>query len=217
MAGGTLADILQQPVAAAVQIVHRDDVRTAVQHLQHGGRRGHTRGECESGRAALEIGDRRLKRVTCRIGRPRILVALVNARAGLNVGGRRINRRHHGARQRVRPLSTVDGPGGELLVARFGFHRFHTRRRNQLSRSIRVTNPMNSPSFTTMTTMPRLNISMSWATGASTGTVTSPLSMALVTGSLKCCGFSNTSSRISSSSTMPTIFPSCMTGSWDTS
>ena len=78
VAGRALADVLQQAVAAAVQIVHGDDVRAGIEQLEHRGARGHAGGEREAGRAAFQTRHRCLQRVARRVARARVLVALVH-------------------------------------------------------------------------------------------------------------------------------------------
>src|SRR5688500_12207403 len=207
--GGTLTHALQDAVAAAVEIVHRHDMGARVEELEHGADRRHAGGEGEAGLAALELGDAGFERIARRVARARVVVALVLARARLRVGRGGVDRRHHRAGPRVGLLAGVDHLGLELHSCFL--------RLSQLRRSMRVIRPRNSSPSTTIATSPRLKISISCSIVAFGGTVTRWLSMAAVTGSRKCAGFSYTSSRMSSSSTMPTILLPLSTGSCDTS
>src|SRR5688572_4656781 len=207
--GRALAHLLEDEIAAAVEVVHGDDVRARVEELQHGADRRHAGGEGEAGFAAFQLRDAGLERIARGIARARVVEALVLARARLRVGGGGVDRRHHRAGLRIRPLPGVDDLG-------FKFH-LSVLRRSQFSRSMRVMRPRNSPLSTTMATRPRSKMPFSSSMLASGATVTRWLSIASVTGSLKCPGFSYTSSRMSSSSTMPTILPSLSTGSCETS
>ena len=58
-----LAHALQYPVAAAVEVVHRHDVRAGVEQLEHRADRRHAGGEGEARFAALELGDAGFQRV----------------------------------------------------------------------------------------------------------------------------------------------------------
>jgi hypothetical protein len=62
-----LAHALEDAVAAAVEVVHRHDVRARVEELEHGADRRHARGEGEAVLSALELGDARLERVARRV------------------------------------------------------------------------------------------------------------------------------------------------------
>ncbi len=114
---GALADVLQDPVAPTVEIVHRDDMRAGVEQLQDRGRGRHAGGESESRRAAFEIGHRRLERIPCGVASARVIVALVNTRARLHVGGGGVDGGHDGPRERVRLLAAVDDAGAEPVSA----------------------------------------------------------------------------------------------------
>ncbi len=115
MPGGTLAHVLEQAIAAAIQIVHGDDVRAAVEQIDDRRRRREPRSERETRRATFEIGDARLERIARRIRRARILVALVLARARLHERRRRVDRRHDRAGQRIRLLPAVNDAGAEAV------------------------------------------------------------------------------------------------------
>src|SRR5450755_97479 len=216
--GGALAHILKNPVAAAVEIMHRDDVRTGIEELQNRRDGGHAGGEGEARMARLEICDRGLQGIARRIGGTRVLIAFVHAGACLHVGRGGVDRRHDRPRQGIGSLPTVDDAGGKGVL---GILVTHTStvclRRSQFKRSMRVTSPRKAVPSMTIATMPRLKTSIKLAIGASAGTVMRRLTIAFVTGSLKCSGFENTFNRISSSSTMPTMLPSRMTGSCETS
>ena len=97
-----LAHVLQEPVAAPVQVVHGDDVRAGIQQLEQRRGSGHAGGEGEGGGAALEVRERRLQGVARRVVGARVLVALVHAGTGLHVGRGRVDRRHHRAGERDR-------------------------------------------------------------------------------------------------------------------
>ena len=113
--GRALAHVLEQPVAAPVQIVHGDDVRARIQKLEQRGARGHAGGKREPCGTAFEVRHRRLQRVARGVARARVLVALVHAGTGLHVSGGRIDRRHHRSGQRVGVLAAMDDAGGEAL------------------------------------------------------------------------------------------------------
>ena len=93
---------LEQPPAAAIEIVHGDDMIAAVEQLQRRGGRRHAGGEGEAGGAALQIGDAALIGVAGRVLAARILVALVHARALLDIGRGRVDRHHDRAGRRDR-------------------------------------------------------------------------------------------------------------------
>ena len=119
-----LADALEQPVAAAVQVVHRDDVVAAVQQFQQGRGRRQPGREREAAAAALQRRHAALVGEAGRVVGARILEALVHARAGLRVGAGRVDRRHHRAGGRIRRLAAMDRQRAEtevLLVV--GVHR----------------------------------------------------------------------------------------------
>src|SRR5213082_279528 len=115
VSGRALAHVLQQAVAAAVQIVHGDDVRAGIQQLEHRGDRGHAGGEGEAGRAPFQARQRRLQRVARRVARARVIVALVHAGTRLHVGGGRVDRRHDRPGERIRALAAVDDARREAL------------------------------------------------------------------------------------------------------
>src|SRR5204863_5665465 len=183
-----------------------DDMRACIERFQGGADRRHAGGEGKAGVAAFELGEAGFERIARRVARAPVVEALVLAGARLRVGRGGVDRRHHGAGARVGRLPGVHHLGVEL-------HFSSERRRSQLSRSIRVINPRNSSPSTTIATMPRLKMSINSAIDAAGLTVTTWVSMASVTGSLKCSGLSYTSARMSSSSTMPTIRPCASTGS----
>src|SRR5258708_5098596 len=205
-----LAHALQDPVTAAVEVVHAHEVRAAVERLEHGADRRHAGGEGETRVATLERGEAGFERIARRVARAGVVVTLMLAGTRLRVGGRRIDRRHHRAGARVGLLAGVDDLRLEL-------HLFSHRCRSQLRRSMRVMRPRNSSPSTTIATMPRLKTFTSSSTVALGGTVTIWLSIASVTCSLKCSGLSYTSARMSSSSTMQTMRPDSSTGSCETS
>ena len=112
-AGAAPAHALEQAIAAAVEIVHRDDVAAAVEQVEQG-RRGREAGrEREPAAAAFEAGDAALVGETGRIVGTRILEALVHARTGLGIGRGRVDRRHHRAGAGIRRLPGVDGLGAQ--------------------------------------------------------------------------------------------------------
>src|SRR2546426_3033931 len=145
--------------------------------------RRHSRGEGEAGMAALQLGEAGLERVARRIARARVVVALVSAGARLRVGRGGVDRGHHRAGMGVGLLPGVNHLGLEL-------HFSVALLRSQLSRSMRVMRPRNSPRSTTIATMPRLKMSISCSSVASGGTVTRWLSIASDTGRRKCPGLS---------------------------
>ena len=106
------ANIGEQAVGAAVQIVESDHVIAGIEKLQNRGRSRHPRGEGVAGGAAFEIGDAALEGHAGRILAARIFIALVDARALLDVGRSGVDRRHDGAGRRIRRLPGVDRPGG---------------------------------------------------------------------------------------------------------
>ena len=110
-----LAHVLEQAVAAAVEIVHGDDVRAAVEQIQNRGGGREPRGKREAGCAALEIREAVLKRVTGGIRRARVFVPLVHAGARLHVRGRGVDRRDDRAGQRIRFLPPMDDSCAEAV------------------------------------------------------------------------------------------------------
>src|SRR5947199_376400 len=150
-----LSHAFENPVAAAVQIVHADDVGAGVEQLKDRADRRHSRGEGKSGMAALQLGEAGLERVARRIARARVVVALVSAGTRLRVGRGGVDRGHHRAGLRVGLLPGVNHLGLEL-------HFSVALLRSQLSRSMRVMRPRNSPRSTTIANMPRLMMSISF-------------------------------------------------------
>ena len=112
-AGRALAHALEQAPRAAVEIVDRDDMGAVVEAFERGRDRGQPGGEGERRAAAFEIGDAALERHAGRILGAGIVVALVHARALLDVGRGGVDRHHHGAGGRIGRLPRMHAAGGE--------------------------------------------------------------------------------------------------------
>ncbi len=115
--GRTLAHVLEDPVAASVQVMHRDDMRPGIEQLEHGGGRCHTGGKRKCRSPALEICHRRLKRIAGWVSGACVVIALVHSGAGLDVSGGGVNGSHHGPRERIRMLAAVNDAGPETVPA----------------------------------------------------------------------------------------------------
>ena len=154
--GRALAHPGEEPPAAAVEILHGDHMIAAVEELQRRRRRRHARGEGIAGGPALQIGDAALIGVAGRVLAAGILIALVLARALLDIGRGGVDRRHDGAGRGIGRLAGMDGAGGEAAAVAL----FHDSpcgpqamlRRRWFSRSMRVMSPRNSPPSTTSAT-----------------------------------------------------------------
>lgn len=116
-AGGAATHALEQAEGAAIQVVHRHHVAAGVQQLHHRGGGGHAGGERERTRAAFQRRDTALIRKARGVVGARILEALMLARAGLRIGGRRVDRRHHRPGAGVRRLPSMDRQRGEREFA----------------------------------------------------------------------------------------------------
>jgi hypothetical protein len=113
--GAPLPDALEQAPGAAVEIVERDDVRAAVEELEHGGRRRHAGREREAVGARFERRHAALVGPPRRIVRARIVEPLVHAGAALHVGGSRVDGRDDRAGRGIGRLSGVNRERGELV------------------------------------------------------------------------------------------------------
>jgi hypothetical protein len=113
------AHALEQAIAAAVQIIHRDDVAARIEQLEHRARSREAGRERITLPTGFKIGDAALVGHARRILRARILVALVHARAFLHVGRGRVDRRHDRAGRWIRMLAGVDRARAEALRLRF--------------------------------------------------------------------------------------------------
>lgn len=116
VAGAAATHALEQPEAAAIEVVGRNDVRAGVEQLQHRRHRGQTGGERIAACAPFEHGNAALKGFAGRVLRARVLVAGVHARALLPVGRGGVDRRYHGTGGRIRLLPAVNHL---VLKARF--------------------------------------------------------------------------------------------------
>ena len=112
-----LAHVLEQPVRAAVEVVAGDDMCARVERIEDGRHPGQPRREGETAGTAFEIGHAGLQRGPRRIGRARVVVALVHAGTRLDVGRRGVDRCHDRAGRRIGLLARVDGTGREALRA----------------------------------------------------------------------------------------------------
>jgi len=112
-AGRALPHALEEPVGAAIEIVHRGYVGAVIEELEHRRGGGEARGEGEALPSALEVGEAALVSHARRVLAARILVALVHARALLHVGRGRVDRRHDGAGRGIGALARVDRAGRE--------------------------------------------------------------------------------------------------------
>src|SRR6266478_6548449 len=79
------ADFFEKPERAAIEIVADDDVRTTIEQVERGGHRGQSRGKGKATRSAFEVSDAFFVCEARWIDGARVIVALVLARAFLNV------------------------------------------------------------------------------------------------------------------------------------
>ena len=114
--GRALAHALEQTPRAAIEVVDRDDVRAVVETVERGRDRGQPGGKGKGRAAAFEIGDAALERHARRVLGARVVVALVHARALLDVGRGGIDRHHHRAGGRIGLLPGMHAAGGEVEV-----------------------------------------------------------------------------------------------------
>ena len=115
-------DLVEDAEGAAVDVVGGEDVVPRLEQVEERVGGGQPRGEGERVRRPLQRRQAALQRVAGGVVRPRVLVTLVLARAGLHVRRGQVDRRHDGAGGGVRPLPGVDGEGleGELAVVGHG-------------------------------------------------------------------------------------------------
>src|SRR5438132_5721780 len=116
---------MEQSECPAVHVVRSHDVVASLEEMQHGVFRGHTAGECQPEAATIERSQARLESGAGRIGRPRIVIALVHADFGLGVGARLIDRHDDRAGRWVGVLADVDRARGESVLV--GGHRWLCR------------------------------------------------------------------------------------------
>jgi hypothetical protein len=109
------ADALEQPPRAAIEIVQRHDMRSAVEDFEHGGRSRHAGGKRETIGARFQRGDAAFVGPSCRIVGARVIKPLVHTRALLRVSRRRVDRRNHRARGRIGRLAGMNGKRAELV------------------------------------------------------------------------------------------------------
>ncbi len=107
-AGSAATHALEQAKGAAVQVVHRHHVAAGIQQLHHRRGGGHAGGERKCARTAFQRGDATLVGEARGVMGTRILETLMLAGAGLRIGGRRVDRRHHRAGARIWRLSSMD-------------------------------------------------------------------------------------------------------------
>ena len=109
-------DPLHQPVASAVDVLAADDVISGLEQLQHRVEGGQAGAEGKAVGGALEAGHVSLQRLPGGVLGPAVLVAPVLAEAGLDVGGRLVDRRHDRAGERLDDLPGMHGAGGKAVV-----------------------------------------------------------------------------------------------------
>src|SRR6266404_1618139 len=82
---GATSDFLEKSERAAIEIVADDDVRTTIEQVKRGGHRGQSRGKGKATRPAFEVSDAFFVCEARWIDGTRVIVALMLARALLNV------------------------------------------------------------------------------------------------------------------------------------
>ena len=87
----------EQAERAAITIVRRDDARAHRQQVADQRDRAHARTRDDGARAAFEIRQRVGQQVARRIARAAVVVLALVAEAAKGIGGRQMQRRHHGA------------------------------------------------------------------------------------------------------------------------
>ena len=125
------AHALEQSARAAVEVIDGDDMGAVVEAFERSRDRRQAGGEGERGAAAFQIGDAALECHARRIFGAGVVVALVHARALLNVGGGGVDRHHDGAGGRIGCLPRVHAARREveLVLLRHSslvFRRRHT-------------------------------------------------------------------------------------------
>ena len=109
-----LVDLREDPVGAAVDVVHGHDPVARREQVEHGRDRAHAGREREPVSGALERGEALLERGARGIGRARVVEALVDADLLLHVGRGLVDRHDDRARGRVGLLPDVDRAGLEV-------------------------------------------------------------------------------------------------------
>ena len=115
--GAAPAHAFEQPIGAAVQVVHRNDVTARVEQIEHRARAAEAGAESIALRPAFQIGDAALVGHARRILRAAVLVALVHARTRLHIGRRRVDRHHDRAGRWIGALAGVDCARAEAVLA----------------------------------------------------------------------------------------------------
>src|SRR5205807_7780014 len=98
-------------VRAAVYVVAAHDVVARGEQLQHAIHGGESRREGKTVAPAFERGDVALERFARRVARAGVFVTLVPPQSVLDIRGRLIDRRHHGAGEGVGDFPGVHGAG----------------------------------------------------------------------------------------------------------
>ena len=114
----------EEPVGAAVEVVAGHHMVAGAEEVEDGVGGRAARGKGDAMLAVLDRSDAGLKRVTGRVLRPRVLVALVDAGARLHIGRGLEDGRHNGAGGGVGLLAGVDGECVFMHVQSCGFGRF---------------------------------------------------------------------------------------------
>jgi hypothetical protein len=114
----------EEPVGAAIEVVTGHHMVTRAQQVEDGIGGRAARGKGDAMLAILDRSDAGLERVTGRVLRPRILVALVDAGARLHVGRGLEDGRHDGAGRRIGLLPGMDGECVFVHGQSCGFGRF---------------------------------------------------------------------------------------------
>ncbi len=106
-------EAIEEAEGAAVDVLSADDVIAGLEQLHERVDTGGAAGEGEAVRGALEGGDVPLQRLTSGVPAARVLVPFVLTERVLDVRGRRVDRGHDGAGERLRALSGVNGARAE--------------------------------------------------------------------------------------------------------
>ena len=107
--------LIEQARRSAIEIVAGDDVVSGFEHAGNGVDRGHAAGEDFGSNSAFERGEVGFEPVARGIRDAGILVTFVLADLLLDVSGGGVNGDIHGAGQRVRFLSGMNGAGGKPM------------------------------------------------------------------------------------------------------
>lgn len=104
-------DFIKQSKRASIHIFPADDVIARAEQFHDGIETPHAAGERKAVTTTFQRRDVPLQGFTRGIFPARILVSLVVAESVLDIRGRKVDRRHNGAREGLRALSSVNSAG----------------------------------------------------------------------------------------------------------